>query len=65
MYRAFGDDSSTFSTLDYRSAKKRKDLIAPHFSRKTVLSMQGVIQEGVSTADPHTCKPIDARNAAA
>lgn len=48
MYRLFGQDASTFTTVDYRSAKKRKDLVAPHFSRKSVLSMQGLIREGVS-----------------
>ncbi|EKM49823.1 uncharacterized protein PHACADRAFT_188850 [Phanerochaete carnosa HHB-10118-sp] len=47
MYPHFGEEASTFTTLEYREAKRRKDLVAPHFSRKSILSLQTVVQEGI------------------
>ena len=47
IYQVFGEDVSTVSTLEYTDAKRRKDLIAPHFSRKSILQLQHIIQDGV------------------
>ncbi|KIP07977.1 hypothetical protein PHLGIDRAFT_105021 [Phlebiopsis gigantea 11061_1 CR5-6] len=57
IYQVFGEDISTVSTLDYRDAKRRKELIAPHFSRKSVLQLQYVVQDGLN----ELCAVIRAR----
>ena len=47
MYQPFGTENTMFTTLEYRKAKQRRDLVTSLFSRKAVLNLQGVIQEGV------------------
>ncbi|GJE98151.1 cytochrome P450 [Phanerochaete sordida] len=47
VYAPFGKDSSMFNTYDYRGAKRRRDLAAPHFSRKSVVNLQQYVQEGI------------------
>nr|AAS88583.1 PAH-inducible cytochrome P450 monooxygenase PC-PAH 5 [Phanerodontia chrysosporium] len=60
MYAPFGGNSTMFTALRYHDAKKRRDLTASLFSRKSVLSLQGSIQEGLD----ELCDIISARSAA-
>ena len=48
LYQPFeGEEASTLTTTEYREAKKRRDMTTSHFARKSILSLQGVIQERV------------------
>ena len=40
-------DHSSFGFLGYENAKQRKDILQPLFSKKTIVSMQGLITEKV------------------
>lgn len=48
LYGKSIDGNSTLTLLDYHSAKKRREILLNHFSRKSVLELQYVIQERVS-----------------
>ena len=48
LYHIFADEVSTLTTPDYPTAKKRRDLIMPLFSRKNILEMQHLVQPCVS-----------------
>ncbi|EKM57594.1 uncharacterized protein PHACADRAFT_206486 [Phanerochaete carnosa HHB-10118-sp] len=57
LYDAFVDTSSrsTFTLLDYESAKKRSELTANLFSHKSIIAMQSLVQECVD----EMCANID------
>ncbi|KAH9165925.1 putative P450 monooxygenase [Lactarius sanguifluus] len=48
LYSAFNQDTSSFGSIHYSDAKQRRDIIAPFFSRTSILQMQDVIQERVN-----------------
>ena len=54
LYRAFDMDTSTVCFTHYSDAKQRRDVLAPLFSRKSILEMQDLVQERVG------CYPSDA-----
>lgn len=47
LYHIFADEQSTFSLCDYDQAKKRRDITLPLFSRRSIVNIQHLIQEGV------------------
>ncbi|KAH8996548.1 putative P450 monooxygenase [Lactarius hatsudake] len=47
LYRAFDMDTSTIGFIHYSDAKQRRDVLAPLFSRTSILQMQGLVQERV------------------
>lgn len=47
LYHLVAAEESTLSLCDYNQAKKRRDITLPLFSRKTVVSIQHLVQEGV------------------
>ncbi|KAH9059880.1 putative P450 monooxygenase [Lactarius vividus] len=47
LYSAFNQDTSSFGSIHYSDAKQRRDIIAPFFSRSSILQMQDVIQKRV------------------
>lgn len=47
FYRAFGQEGSTFTISKPSHAKPRKDLILPFFSRRSILSLEHIVQEKV------------------
>ncbi|KAH8984300.1 putative P450 monooxygenase [Lactarius hatsudake] len=51
LYSAFNQDTSSFGSIHYSDAKQRRDIIAPFFSRTSILRMQDVIQERVGRSD--------------
>lgn len=48
LYHVFSDYESLLTIMDYPSAKKRKDILQPLFSRKSILSLSHLVQECVS-----------------
>ncbi|KAH9023771.1 putative P450 monooxygenase [Lactarius pseudohatsudake] len=48
LYHAFDQDTSSFGSIRYSDAKQRRDIIAPFFSRTSILQMQDLIQERVN-----------------
>ncbi|KAH9003881.1 putative P450 monooxygenase [Lactarius hatsudake] len=48
LYRTFGMDTSTVGSIHYSDAKQRRDIIAPFFSRTSILQMQDIVQERVN-----------------
>ncbi|KAI9459862.1 putative P450 monooxygenase [Lactarius psammicola] len=48
LYRAFDQETSSFGSIHYSDAKQRRDIIAPFFSRTSILQMQDLIQERVN-----------------
>ncbi|KAI9459868.1 putative P450 monooxygenase [Lactarius psammicola] len=48
LYRAFDLDTSLFGFIHYSDAKQRRDVLAPFFSRTSILQMQDLIQERVN-----------------
>lgn len=50
LYHIFADEESTLTIADYARAKKRRDIMSPMFSRKSVLEMQPRIQLNVCRA---------------
>lgn len=47
LYHIFADEQSTITIPDYPSAKKRRDIIMPLFSRKNIVEMQYLVQQCV------------------
>ncbi|KAH9029234.1 putative P450 monooxygenase [Lactarius pseudohatsudake] len=47
LYRAFDLDMSTVGFIHYSDAKHRRDVLAPFFSRTSILQMQDLIMERV------------------
>ncbi len=47
MYESFGEDHSSFGFLTYGEAKQRRDVLLPLFSRRAIVSMQGLIRDKV------------------
>ncbi|KAH9177310.1 putative P450 monooxygenase [Lactarius sanguifluus] len=47
LYRAYDLDTSTFGLTHYSDAKQRRDVLAPFFSRTSIVQLQGLIQERV------------------
>ncbi|KAI9459897.1 putative P450 monooxygenase [Lactarius psammicola] len=45
LYRAWDMDTSTFGFIHYSDAKQRRDILAPFFSRTSILQMQDLIKE--------------------
>ncbi|THH01967.1 hypothetical protein EW026_g808 [Hermanssonia centrifuga] len=45
LYNAFAEFESSFTIPEYHRAKKRKDILQPLFSRKSIISMQHLIQD--------------------
>ena len=48
LYHVFSMSESLLTMMDYPTAKKRKDILLPLFSRKAILDLQHLIQEIVS-----------------
>lgn len=48
LYHIFARKLSTLTVPDYATAKKRRDITAPLFSRKNVIEMQHLVQRSVS-----------------
>lgn len=48
LYRAFDMDTSTVGFIHYSDAKQRRDVLAPFFSRTSIIQLQGLIQERVN-----------------
>ncbi|KAH9052057.1 putative P450 monooxygenase [Lactarius deliciosus] len=48
LYRTFDMDTSTVGSIHYSDAKQRRDVIAPFFSRTSILQMQDIVQERVN-----------------
>ncbi|EKM54139.1 uncharacterized protein PHACADRAFT_145790 [Phanerochaete carnosa HHB-10118-sp] len=55
LYHIFADEVSTLTIPDYPTAKKRRDISIPLFSRKNVIEMQHLVQQCLDT----TCENID------
>ncbi|KAI0791428.1 cytochrome P450 [Abortiporus biennis] len=52
MYMVFGEPGanySSFTTRDYATAKKRKDVLTPLFSRRAIIELQSLVQEKMTT----------------
>jgi len=47
LYRAFDLDTSTFGIKRYSDAKQRRDVLAPFFSRTSIVELQDLIKERV------------------
>ncbi|KAI9459930.1 putative P450 monooxygenase [Lactarius psammicola] len=47
LYRAFDLDTSTFGFIRYSDAKQRRDVLAPFFSRTSIVQLQDLIKERV------------------
>ncbi|KAH8105264.1 cytochrome P450 [Cristinia sonorae] len=47
LYGSMVDGTSTWSLLDYPRAKKRREVLLSHFSRKSILELQYLVQERV------------------
>ncbi|KAH9028948.1 putative P450 monooxygenase [Lactarius hengduanensis] len=45
LYRAYDLDTSTFGLTHYSDAKQRRDVLAPFFSRTSIIQLQDLIQE--------------------
>lgn len=60
LYGKLMDGNSTWTFLDYPSAKKRREVLLNHFSRKSVLELQHLVQERVRlfSVSPMTCAHI-------
>ncbi|KAH9055044.1 putative P450 monooxygenase [Lactarius vividus] len=48
LYRAFDMDSSSIGFIHYSDAKQRREVLAPLFSRTSILQMQDLVQERVN-----------------
>ncbi|KAH9177355.1 putative P450 monooxygenase [Lactarius sanguifluus] len=48
LYGTFDMDTSTVGSIHYSDAKQRRDVIAPFFSRTSILQMQDIVQERVN-----------------
>ncbi|KAH9056807.1 PAH-inducible cytochrome P450 monooxygenase PC-PAH 5 [Lactarius vividus] len=48
LYRAYDLDTSTFGLTHYSDAKQRRDILAPFFSRTSIVRLQDLIQERVN-----------------
>ncbi|KAK0450466.1 cytochrome P450 [Desarmillaria tabescens] len=49
FYFCFAQDESSFGFTEHAVAKKRRDLLLPFFSRRSILQMEGIIQSKVDT----------------
>ncbi|KAF9444561.1 cytochrome P450 [Macrolepiota fuliginosa MF-IS2] len=47
FYDCFNERESSFGYIDPKTAKKRKDILLPLFSRRAILKLEGVIQNSV------------------
>lgn len=47
LYQAFGEEESSFGFETYRKAKERRDVLNPLFSKRAIISMQGLVREKV------------------
>lgn len=47
LYMSFHEDESSFTFTDPREAKTRRDILAPMFSRKSILKLEGVVTRKV------------------
>ncbi|EME47383.1 hypothetical protein DOTSEDRAFT_59845 [Dothistroma septosporum NZE10] len=47
VYQSFGEDRSSLRFLTYREAKQRKDVLAPLFSRRAALGLQGLVKKNI------------------
>ncbi|KAK0113954.1 hypothetical protein ONS95_014199 [Cadophora gregata] len=45
LYKAFGEDHSSFGLLSYAESKPRKDILQPMFSRRAILDIQGLVRQ--------------------
>lgn len=59
LYDLFADYESSLSIPDYPAAKRRRDIIMPLFSRKSISSLQYLITERVSLS--HLCPEREAQ----
>ncbi|KAH9057597.1 putative P450 monooxygenase [Lactarius vividus] len=48
LYRTFDMDMSTVGSIHYSDAKRRRDVLAPFFSRTSILQMQDIVQARVN-----------------
>ncbi|KAH9002867.1 putative P450 monooxygenase [Lactarius deliciosus] len=48
LYRAYDLDTSTFGLTHYSDAKQRRDVLAPFFSRTSIVQLQDLIQDRVN-----------------
>ncbi|KAK0436273.1 cytochrome P450 [Armillaria borealis] len=49
FYFCFAQDESSFGFTDHAVAKKRRDVLLPFFSRRSILQLEGIIQSKVDT----------------
>jgi hypothetical protein len=49
FYDAFNERESSFGFTDPKLAKKRRDVLLPLFSRRSILKLEGVIQKSVGS----------------
>jgi hypothetical protein len=47
LYEGFGEDHSSFGLITYGEAKQRKDVLQPMFSRRAIISVQGIVRKNV------------------
>ncbi|KFX89674.1 hypothetical protein V490_06862 [Pseudogymnoascus sp. VKM F-3557] len=47
LYEGFGEDHSSFGMLTYAESRPRKEVLLPLFSRRAILSMQGLVREKI------------------
>lgn len=47
LYEGFGEDHSSFGMLTYAESRPRKEVLLPLFSRRAILTMQGLVREKV------------------
>lgn len=48
MYKVFGEDETSFGYCDPQLARRRREVLNPLFSRRNIISMQGLINDKVS-----------------
>ncbi|PBK86249.1 cytochrome P450 [Armillaria gallica] len=67
-YWSFHADDSVFASTDPMLAKKRRDILNPLFSRRSILKLEGIIQHKVNTlidiiTEEYRDKPVDLHQA--
>ncbi|KAG7439121.1 cytochrome P450 [Guyanagaster necrorhizus] len=64
FYFCFAQDESSFGFTDLAVAKKRRDVLLPFFSRRSILQLEGIVQSKVDTLlfrlrQDYTGKPVN------
>jgi hypothetical protein len=47
MYQCFGENDSSFGFIDPNLSRRRREVLSPLFSRRNIISLQGLVIEEV------------------